>query len=60
MWLSNRDYCQLMDRCLTATLPSKFAILNGMSANTGMLWDLEDTRRLVGFEPQDDVTRAGV
>jgi NAD+ dependent glucose-6-phosphate dehydrogenase len=57
MWLSNRDYCQLMERCLRADLPGPFAVVNGMSANTGMRWDIEATRRLVGYEPQDDVTR---
>jgi uronate dehydrogenase len=59
MWLSNRDYCRLMERCLVADLPGPFAVVNGMSANTGMRWDLEQTRRLVGYDPQDDVTRAG-
>jgi uronate dehydrogenase len=57
MWLSNRDYCQLMERCLSADPSLRFAVLNGMSANTGMRWDLEATRRLVGYEPLDDVTR---
>ena len=57
MWLSNRDYCQLMEHCLLADLPTPFAVVNGMSANTGMRWDLEPTRRLLGYEPQDDVTR---
>jgi uronate dehydrogenase len=57
MWLSNRDFCHLMERCIVADLPRSFAILNGMSANTGMRWDLEATRRLVGYEPRDDVTR---
>jgi hypothetical protein len=31
--------------------------VNGMSANTGMRWDLTATRELLGYEPQDDVTR---
>jgi uronate dehydrogenase len=57
MWLSDRDFCHLMERCLLATLPSRFLIVNGMSANTGMAWDLESTRRILGYEPQDDVTR---
>jgi hypothetical protein len=57
MWLSNRDYCHLMERCLLADLPGPFAVVNGMSANTGMRWDLDATRRLLGYEPQDDVTR---
>jgi uronate dehydrogenase len=57
MWLSNRDYCHLMDCCLNADPALRFAVLNGMSANTGMRWDIEATRGLVGFRPQDDVTR---
>jgi len=57
MWLSNRDYCQLMELCILADPSIQFAILNGMSANTGMRWDIDLTRRLVGYEPRDDVTR---
>jgi uronate dehydrogenase len=57
MWLSNRDYCQLMEKCVTADPSVRFAVVNGMSANSGMRWDLEHTRRVVGYEPQDDVTR---
>jgi uronate dehydrogenase len=57
MWLSNRDFCQLMERCIVADLPDRFAVVNGMSANTGMRWDIESTRRLLGYAPQDDVTR---
>jgi uronate dehydrogenase len=57
MWLSNGDYCRLMECCLRADAGLRFAVLNGMSANRGMRWDLESTRRLVGYEPHDDVTR---
>lgn len=57
MWLSDRDFVHLMERCLLADLPSRFVIVNGMSANTGMAWDLEATRRILGYEPRDDVTR---
>lgn len=57
MWLSDRDYLQLMDRCLVADLPTKFVVVNGMSANTGMPWDLEPGRRFLGYEPQDDIAR---
>ena len=57
MWLSDRDYLQLMDRCLVANLPEKFVIVNGMSANTGMPWDLGPGRRALGYEPEDDVSQ---
>jgi uronate dehydrogenase len=58
MWLSNRDLCQLMERCLVADLPERFVIVNGMSNNTGMRWDIEATRRILGYQPLDDVLRS--
>jgi NAD+ dependent glucose-6-phosphate dehydrogenase len=58
MWLSNSDFCALMECCLRADDSLRFAVLHGMSANTGMRWDLAETTRLVGYHPQDDVTRA--
>ena len=58
MWLSDRDFCQLMERGIDADVcPTRFAVVNAMSNNTGMRWDLEYTRELLGYEPQDDVTR---
>lgn len=58
MWLSDGDFLHLMERCLVADLPEKFLIVNGMSANTGMPWDLENGRRILGYAPRDDVTRS--
>jgi NAD+ dependent glucose-6-phosphate dehydrogenase len=57
MWLSNRDYCQLMEKAILAPPSLRFAIVNGMSANAGMPWDIEQTKRLLGYNPQDDVTK---
>lgn len=59
MWLSNRDFCQLMEQCIVADPSVRFAVVNGMSANTGMRWDIAYTRQQVGYEPRDDVTRSG-
>jgi NAD+ dependent glucose-6-phosphate dehydrogenase len=58
MWLSNRDFVQLMEKCILADSALRFAVLNAMSANTGMRWDIDETRRLIGYQPQDDVTRS--
>ncbi len=52
LWISNRDLCQLVERSITAPHIS-FAIVNGMSDNPGMRWDLTETRRLLGYEPVD-------
>ena len=52
MWLSDRDLCQGMERAVLAeNVP--FAILNLMSDNAGMRWDIEETRRVIGYHPQD-------
>lgn len=56
MWLSDRDYLQLMTCAVTASLTEPFQIVNGMSANTGSRWDLSRVREKIGYEPQDDVT----
>lgn len=58
MWLSNRDYCQLMERCIEADPQIGFTVINGMSNNTGMRWDIEHPRELIGYEPQDNITMA--
>ncbi|MGB2318722.1 MAG: hypothetical protein ACPH74_01355 [Candidatus Puniceispirillum sp.] len=31
----------------------QFAALNLMSNNPGMRWDLDETRRVIGYNPQD-------
>lgn len=56
-WLSNHDYCQLMTCCIEADPSIRFAVVNGVSANSGMRWDIEYARDLLGYEPVDDVTR---
>lgn len=53
MWLSNRDYCQVVEKAILVE-NVQFAVLNAMSNNTGMKWDLSETRRVLGYEPQDN------
>ena len=53
MWLSNRDFCQLVEKAILVE-NVQFAVLNAMSNNTGMRWDLSETRRVLGYEPQDN------
>jgi uronate dehydrogenase len=55
MWLSDRDFCHLMERCIHADVPGGFHVINGMSANSGMRWDLTAARALVGYDPEDDL-----
>jgi nucleoside-diphosphate-sugar epimerase len=58
MWLSNRDLLAVIERALVADAagwPAPGIVVNGMSANSGMPWDIETTRRLIGYQPQDNV-----
>jgi NAD+ dependent glucose-6-phosphate dehydrogenase len=52
MWLSDRDLCQAMERAVL-TQDVRHHVLNLMSDNPGMRWDIEATRRAIGYAPQD-------
>lgn len=52
MWLSDRDLCDGMERAVCAE-HVQFAILNLMSDNPGMRWDIERTRQVIGYAPRD-------
>ncbi len=57
MWLSNRDLCHAMERAVLAEGVG-FAVLNLMSDNPGMRWDIETTKRTIGYAPQDGAAPA--
>jgi nucleoside-diphosphate-sugar epimerase len=48
------DLSRLFDCCLAAGPELTFAVVNGISNNRHLRMDLEETRRLVGYAPQDD------
>jgi NAD+ dependent glucose-6-phosphate dehydrogenase len=52
MWLSNRDFVTGVRAAILAS-EVPFAILNLVSNNPGMPWDLTHTRAVLGFMPQD-------
>ena len=54
LWLSDRDYGQLMDCCIQAPATVRWAVINGVSGNTGTPWDLSEARELVGYSPVDN------
>jgi uronate dehydrogenase len=56
-WLSNRDYCQFMQCCIEGDPGNRFAIVHGVSANTGARWDWKSAREAIGYRPQDDLMR---
>jgi nucleoside-diphosphate-sugar epimerase len=52
MWLSDRDFCNAMERGVLAE-GIGFEVLNLMSDNPGMRWDIETTKRKIGYAPKD-------
>jgi uronate dehydrogenase len=52
MWLSNRDMMHAIERSIEAE-DVGFAVVNLVSDNPGMRWDLEHTRRVIGYRPRD-------
>jgi NAD+ dependent glucose-6-phosphate dehydrogenase len=55
MWLSNTDLIRLFDCAVEAEIEDRsFVVVNGMSRNRGMRWDLSDAAELLGFLPIDD------
>ncbi|CAF4195085.1 unnamed protein product [Adineta steineri] len=53
-WLSPRDACQLFERCIDAPETIRFAIAHGLSNNTFNCMDIQSTKDLLGYEPQDN------
>ena len=53
-WISQRDCVQLLERCIDAPEDLKFAIVHGLSKNTFNRMDIDSTRRLLGYDPQDN------
>lgn len=52
MWLSDRDLCSGFERSVAAG-GIGFAVLNLMSNNPGMRWDIAATERALGWTAQD-------
>jgi NAD+ dependent glucose-6-phosphate dehydrogenase len=60
MWLSNSDLVRLFDCAVEAEIEDRsFVLVNGMSRNHGMRWDLSEAAELLGFLPVDDAFAEG-
>ena len=58
MWLSNYDYNHLFEQSITTDLSKKnynVLIINGMSNNENMLWDISNAKNEIFYNPKDDV-----
>jgi nucleoside-diphosphate-sugar epimerase len=55
LWLSNTDLVRLFDGAVEAEIEDRtFVVVNGMSRNHGMRWDLSEAAELLGYLPVDD------
>lgn len=52
--ISQRDMAQLFHKSISAPMNLKYAILSGSSDNRKKRLDLEETKKLVNYQPQDD------
>ena len=52
--LTHGDLVQLVERSLRAPDSERFGIFYGISRNTWRIWDIEDARSRLGYEPGDD------
>jgi nucleoside-diphosphate-sugar epimerase len=54
MWISDRDFCHLVDCCISAPLLPKWSVINGVSANSQSAWSFIEGRDLLGYHPLDN------
>lgn len=58
MWLSNRDFVGFVGAALrsdAAAWPSPAIVVNAMSQNHDMPWDLTGTSKAIGYSPKDGI-----
>lgn len=58
MWLANADLGALFTAAVAAdpsAWPGPAIVVNGMSANRDMDWDIATTRQLIGYRPEHDL-----
>lgn len=55
-WLSHRDLCQLVDRCISAPLQKhgSFRVYYGTSNNAWRIWSLDEAAADIGYQPEDN------
>ncbi len=53
MWISRRDLIQLFRKAIGVENLA-YGVFYGTSGNTGGIWDLNQAREILGYEPEDD------
>jgi NAD+ dependent glucose-6-phosphate dehydrogenase len=54
LWVSHRDLCQLLHRCVEAPDDLRFLIVQGVSDNQLKRMDIGNARELLGYDPEDN------
>ena len=54
LWMSHKDRVSLIGCSIDAPESVGFAIVYGISDNTYGIWDMEEGRKIIGFEPEDN------
>jgi NAD+ dependent glucose-6-phosphate dehydrogenase len=55
LWLSNGDLVRLFEGAVESELDDRdFLVVNGMSNNRGMRWDLSEAAEWLDYQPEDD------
>lgn len=57
IWLSHRDYTQLIKRCIEAEKLPSFSIFFGISDNKNKAHDITNAREILGYAPKDDAEK---
>jgi uronate dehydrogenase len=52
--ITHPDMVQLVRRCIDAPADVRFGVFYGVSNNTWRIWDIDDARDTIGYEPCDD------
>ena len=53
LWLSHRDAAQLIQKSIDAPTSVGFTVVNGESDNVLSIWDIEMTKDVLGYVPED-------
>jgi len=57
LWVSHRDLCQLLFRCIEAPDEVRYLLVQGVSDNQLKRMDIGSARRLLGYAPEDNAFR---
>lgn len=57
LWVSDRDLCQLLHRCIEAPDDVRYLLVQGVSDNQFKRLDIGNAREVLGYAPQDNAFR---